>query len=230
VRCGAEENRTVNITIATAIGFAGTLLAFAYTVPQLNKLVRGHSAAGISVAALANSTISGVAWTAFGIVEGELWVALPAFVALPATAGALVLAWRGGGVRTRLWLPVVWLAVLVIATAAVPLVGQLPITVVLGCSVALLITPAAITAWRSHDVSGIAAATWAIMIVDALLCGAYGVLAGIDANVLYAVVATLGSVAILTRIGIPDHVHARLVPLPAGIDPDVHREHLSLAA
>ncbi len=220
----------MNITIATVIGLAGTLLAFAYTLPQLSKLVRGHSAAGISVAALANSTISGIAWTAYGVVEGELWVALPAFVALPATAGALVLAWRGGGVRTRMWLPVVWLAVILTATAVVPLVGDLPITIVLGCSVALLITPAAITAWRSHDVSGIAASGWAMLIVDALVCGAYGLIAGIDANVLYAIVATVGSVAILTRISLPPHVHARLVRLPGEIVPNVARDDLSLAA
>lgn len=220
----------MTITIATAVGLAGTLLAFAYTVPQLSKLIRGCSAAGISVAALANSTISGIAWTAYGVVEDELWVALPAFVALPATAGALVLAWRGGGVRTRMWLPVVWLAVILTATAVVPLIGDLPITIVLGCSVALLITPAAITAWRSHDVSGIAAAGWAMLIVDALLCGAYGVLAGIDANILYAITATVGSVVILTRISLPAHVHARLVRLPDEFAPDVHREDLSLAA
>lgn len=213
----------MNITLATAIGIAGTLLAFAYTVPQLSKLMRGSSAAGISVAALANSTISGIAWTVFGIVEGDVWVALPAFVALPATAGALVLAWRSGGARTRMWLPVAWAAVILTATALVPVLGHLPITAVLGCSVALLITPAAVTAWRSHDVSGIAAATWAMLIVDALVCGAYGVLAGVDANVLYAIVATIGSVAILTRISIPDHVHARLVRLPV-------REDLTLAA
>ena len=220
----------MNITIATVIGFAGTLLAAAYTIPQLSKLISGHSAAGISVAALANSTISGTAWTAYGVVEGELWVALPAFVALPATAGALVLAWRGGGVRSRMWLPVAWLLVILTATALVPVVGELPITVVLGCSVALLITPAAITAWRSHDVSGLAASGWAMLIVDALVCGTYGVLVGIDANVLYAIVATIGSVAILTRISIPAHVHARLVPLPAEVGPIVARDDLSLAA
>ena len=118
----------MNITIATVIGFAGTLLAAAYTVPQLSKLIRGHSAAGISVAALANSTISGIAWTVFGVLEGELWVALPAFVALPATAGALVLAWRGGGSAPRMWLPVVWLAVILPRASLVPLVGDRPIT------------------------------------------------------------------------------------------------------
>ncbi|WP_243058497.1 PQ-loop repeat-containing protein [Nocardioides sp. SR21] len=220
----------MNITIATVLGLAATLLAFACTVPQLAKLMRGRSAAGISVAALANSTISGIAWTVFGLAEGEVWVALPALVALPATAGAMVLAWRDGGSRARMWLPVVWLTVILTATALVPLAGMVPITVVLGCSVALLITPAAITAWRSHDVSGIAASGWVILVFDALLCGAYGVIAGVDANVLYAITATVGAVAILTRISLPAHVHARIVPLPAGIDPNVHREDLSLAA
>ncbi|GAA4369006.1 PQ-loop repeat-containing protein [Nocardioides caricicola] len=220
----------MNISLATTLGLAATLLAFACTVPQLAKLVRGRSAAGISVAALANSTISGIAWTVFGLAEGEIWVALPAFVALPATAGALVLAWRDGGSRARMWLPVVWLAVILSATAAVPLVGAVPITVVLGCSVALLITPAAITAWRSHDVSGIAASGWVFLVFDALLCGAYGVIADVDANVLYAITATLGAVAVLTRVSLPAHVHARIVPLPAGIDPNVQREDLSLAA
>ncbi len=220
----------MSITPATAIGLAGTVLAFAYTVPQLRKLVRTSSAAGISVAALANSTISGVAWTTFGIVDHEVWIALPAFTALPATAGALVLAWNRGGSRDRLWLPILWSATIVIGAAAVPFVGAVPITVLLGCSVALMITPAAVTAWRSHDVSAIAASAWAMLIVDALLAGAYGVLADVDANLIYAAIATTGSIVILTRIGMPAHVHARLVRLPARVDPEVTAEDLSLAA
>jgi uncharacterized protein with PQ loop repeat len=223
----------VTITLATAVGLAGTILAFAYTVPQLRKLIRLRSAAGVSVASLANSTISGVAWTAYGVVEHEIWVTLPAFFALPATAGALVLAWFRGGSRDRLWLPVAWLATITTATALVPVVGALPITVLLGCSVALMIAPAAITAWRSHDVSAIAASAWAMLIVDAVLAGAYGLMADVDANLLYAAVATTGSLVILARVGMPAHVHARLVPLPGGavaIDPTLDREDLDLVA
>lgn len=216
--------------LATLVGLAGTLLAAAYTVPQFRKLRTMTSAAGVSVAALANSTISGVAWTVFGAVEHEVWIALPAAVAIPATVGALVLAWLRGGSRDRLWLPVVWLAVVSVAGLAAPWVGSGPATVVLGCSVALLVTPAALTAWRSHDVSAIAASAWSLMIVDALLAGTYGVLADVNANLIYATVATIGSLAILLRIGIPAHVHARLVRLPDGIDPDVTVEDLSLAA
>lgn len=220
----------MTLHLATLVGLAGTLLAAAYTVPQFRKLRGMTSAAGVSVAALANSTISGVAWTVFGILEHEVWVALPAAVAVPATAGALGLAWLRGGSRARLWLPVVWLVVVSLAGLSALWVGSGPATVVLGGSVALLVTPAATTAWRSHDVSAIAASAWSLMIVDALLAGAYGVLADVNANLIYAAVATIGSLTILLRIGIPAHVHARLVRLPDGIDPDVTVDDLSLAA
>ena len=216
--------------LATLVGLAGTLLAAAYTVPQFRKLRGMTSAAGVSVAALANSTISGVAWTVFGILEHQVWIALPAAVAVPATAGALSLAWLRGGSRARLWLPAVWVVVVSLAGLSAIWVGSGPATVVLGCSVALLVTPAAMTAWRSHDVSAIAASAWSLMIVDALLAGTYGVLAHVNANLIYATVATIGSLAILLRIGIPAHVHARLVRLPDGIDPDVTVDDLSLAA
>lgn len=220
----------MTLHLATLVGLAGTLLAAAYTVPQFRKLRGMTTAAGVSVAALANSTISGVAWTVFGILEHEVWVALPAAVAVPATAGALGLAWLRGGSRSRLWLPVVWLVVVSLAGLSAIWVGSGPATVVLGSSVALLVTPAAMTAWRSHDVSAIAASAWSLMIVDALLAGAYGVLADVNANLIYAAVATIGSLAILLRIGIPAHVYARLVRLPDGIDPDVTVDDLSLAA
>lgn len=220
----------MSFDLATTIGLAATVLAVAYTVPQFRKLRTMTTAAGVSIAALANSTISGVAWTVFGILEHELWVALPAAVAVPATAGAVVLAWLRGGSRDRLWLPVLWLGVVALAGVSALWFGALVPTFVLGFSVALLVTPAALTAWRSHDVSAIAASAWALLIVDALLAGAYGVLADVDANIIYAAVATLGSVAILARIGIPAHVHARIVPLPPGIDPDVSVDELSLAA
>lgn len=219
-----KKKQPVSVSLATLVGLAGALLAFAYTVPQMRKLARTETAAGVSVAALANSTISGVAWTVFGVAVHEVWVVLPSLLALPGTAGALVLAWRRGGNRDRLWLPVAWTSTIVLMTALVPVLGSRPIVVVLGCSIALMVGPAAVTAWRSHDVSAIAASGWAMLIVDAVLAGAYGVLADIDANLIYALVATTGAALILSRLAVPPHVHARLVP--SGVD----REALSLAA
>lgn len=220
----------MNISLATVVGMAGTLLAFAYTVPQMRKLARSGSAAGISVAALANSTVSGIAWTLYGVVEHEIWVILPALLALPGTAGAMVLAWARGGNRDRIWMPAVWASTIAALAALAPVLGSGPIVVALGCSVTLMVVPAALTAWRSRDVSAIAASAWAMLIVDAVLAGAYGLLADIDANLIYALVATSGAALILTRLAVPAHVHARLVRLPDGIDPDVECGDLRLAA
>ncbi len=227
------------LELTTLIGLAATLLAFGYTVPQFRKLRRTTSAAGVSIAALGCSSISNVAWTAYGTFERDVWVALPAAVSIPATAGALVLAWHRGGARERLWLPVVWAAVVSGAALSALWVGHGPVTVVLGCSVALLVTPAALTAWRSSDVAAIAVSGWVMLVVDALLAGAYGVLAGVDANVIYGAVAVTGSLAVLLRVGVPPHVHARLVrlPAPAGplgatarVTPGVTTDELSLVA
>lgn len=226
VVCVQNRKQPVNISLATVVGLAGTLLAFAYTVPQMRKLARTETAAGVSVAALANSTVSGTAWTIYGVVEHEVWVILPALLSLPGTAGALVLAWARGGNRDRLWLPVAWAGTIAALTALVPLLGSRPIIVALGCSITLMVAPAAATAWRSPDVSAVAASAWAMLIVDAMLAGAYGVLADIDANLIYALVATSGAALILARLAVPPHVHARFVRVPD----DVERDGLSLAA
>ena len=203
------------MNISTVIGASSVVFAFACTVPQLLKLRRVQTAAGVSIAALANSTISGLAWTTYGVAHHSVWVALPSLVGMPATAAALVLAWRHGAAKTRLWLPVVWAAVLATTAVASPWVGSTPLTAALGLSIALMITPAAITAWRSHDVSALAANAWGMLIADALLAGTYGYVAHVAANLLYATVATAGSLAILTRLAIPAHLHQRLVPPPA---------------
>ena len=212
--------------ISTVVGASSVVFAFACTVPQLVKLRRVRTAAGVSIAALANSTISGAAWTTYGIAHHAVWVALPSLVGMPATAAALVIAWSRGASRTRLWLPVAWAAVLATAAAAVPRVGPTPLTVALGFSIALMITPAAITAWRSHDVSALAANAWGMLIADALLAGTYGYVAHVAANLLYATVATAGSLLILTRLAIPAYVHELVVPqrpsLPGpDADPDM---------
>jgi len=198
--------------ISTVVGASSVVLAFACTVPQLLKLRRVRTAAGVSIAALANSTISGAAWTTYGVVHHSVWVALPSLVGMPATAAALVIAVRRGAARTRLWLPAVWAAVLATTAVGSRWVGPTPLTVALGFSIALMITPAAITAWRSHDVSALAANAWAMLIADALLAGTYGYVADVAANVLYAAVATTGSLLILTRLAIPAYVHELLVP------------------
>jgi hypothetical protein len=188
----------------------------------------------VSVAALACSTVSGLAWTAYGVVEHDVWVALPALLTLPATVAAAGLAWTRGGSRERLWLPLAWAGTLVLAAVSSLWLGGGVVDAVLGCSVALMVTPAAVTAWRSTDVSALAASGWWLLLVDALLGGCYGVLAGVGANLVYAVVASTGALVVLGRLALPAHLHARLVPAGTGavapLPDGLTRESLELAS
>src|SRR5207244_12134526 len=64
-------------------------------------------------------------------------------------------------------MPGVWALTIATLTALVPVWGSRPIIVALGCSITWMVVPAAVSAWRSHDVSAIAASAWAMLIVDA---------------------------------------------------------------
>jgi hypothetical protein len=55
------------------------------------------------------------------------------------------------------------------------------------------------TAYRSPDVSGIARGAWWLLLVEAVVCTVYGVLADVPAYVVYAVIAAVGSVLMLAR-------------------------------
>ena len=63
---------------------------------------------------------------------------------------------------------------------------------------------------RSDDVSGVAAATWWIAIVDAALWGLYGVALGDGPLIGYGVILLVSSVVVLTRLAVvrrrPPHV------------------------
>src|SRR5690606_21615694 len=47
--------------------------------------------------------------------------------------------------------------------------------ITLGALYAAQLTPAVVTVYRAHDVSGVSAATWTIAWTEALLWGAYGI-------------------------------------------------------
>jgi uncharacterized protein with PQ loop repeat len=192
----------MNWTLPDTVGLLGTILAFLTVAPQVAQLRHTASAAGVSLTALANSLVSGVAWTTFGATQHDVWIALPAAVTVPPTVAALSLGWARSGRRDRLWMPLGWAAVLLTVAVSGLWLGPGPISAALGGSVVLLVGPAVWSVWRSTDVSAVAASAWQWLIVEASLTGAYGALAHVPANLLYAAVATTGSATILVGIAI----------------------------
>ena len=71
---------------------------------------------------------------------------------------------------------------------------------VLGCSILWFVAPQAVTAWRSADVSGIAWQTWALLAVDGVVFGLYGLVSGIGADRVYGTAALLGSAVVVARL------------------------------
>ena len=201
--------RLLDVSPASALGLTSAMLAFWFAVPQLLRLRRTGSVAGLSLEGLANSTVSLLAWTAYGLAHASVWVVASSTVGLPAVVATLVIALRGGG-RLRLGLPLVWTAVLALTAFADALTATALLDVVLGCSILWFVAPAAVTAWRSADVSGLAWQTWMLLAVEGLVFGLYGELAGIGADRVYGIASLTGATLVLSRLAV-----ARLRPAPS---------------
>lgn len=180
-------------------GAATTALALAFGVPQWLHVRRTGSVAGVSLPSITNSLVSTLAWLLYGLHLHDVWVVATSVAGLPAMLATFVAVVRRSDARTGMWLPLAWAALLAGAGLAAPLAPGLFATV-LGCSVLWYVTPAAVTAWRSPDVSGIATGTWLLLVLDAAVAGSYGLAAGVTAYLVYAAVALLGALAVLARV------------------------------
>lgn len=182
------------------LGLATVALAVGFSVPQLSRLLRTGSTSGVSLPGVANSTISFAAWTGYAVDIADPWLLASSAVGVPGGVATTVLAWRRGADRRGMWLPVVWAGVLVAAYGCDTVLGSSLVGLAVGASVLWLLAPALITAWRSPDVSGIAAGSWLVLAAEGLLFLGYGLAAGVLASVLYGVVTLVGCAAMLLRI------------------------------
>jgi uncharacterized protein with PQ loop repeat len=185
--------------LTAVVGATTTALALAVGVPQWWRVRRTGSAAGVSLPSITNTLVSTTAWLLYGLHLRDVWVTAMSLAGLPALIATFVVVVRAGGSREGMWIPVAWASLLTVTAVLTPW-APAAFPAVLGFSVAWYVVPAAVTAWRSADVSGIAAGTWWLLVVDGLLAGAYGVLADVPASIVYAGVATLGASVVLARV------------------------------
>jgi len=190
-----------DVSIVDALGLVSVVLATWFALPQLVKLRRDGITAGLSVESLANSAVSLTAWTVYGIGHGKVWVVLASAAGIPATVATIVIAMRAG-VRLAPRLPIVWTALLMATATIDAMVGSHLIDIVLGCSILWFVWPAAVTAWRCDDVSGLAAQTWLVLAADGAVFGLYGLVANVLADRVYAVTSIAGAAVVLARIAV----------------------------
>ena len=210
--------RLFGLSTVDLLGLLSVILAAWFALPQLLRLRRTGSAAGVSSDSLANSLISLVGWTAYGIGHAKPWVIIASAVGIPATAATLILAMRLGN-RLSLTVPGIWASMLVLTAIVDRVLGLALIDVVLGCSILWYVAPAATTAWRATDVSGLAAQTWVVLALEASVFGIYGLGAHVFADQVYAVTSISGAALVLARI----YVFPPRSALSVGLEPDALR-------
>jgi hypothetical protein len=132
-------------------------------------------------------------------------------VGLPATVATLALGLRSPAPRPRLVVPAVWAASLAAIAGLDAVAGLRLLDVVLGCSIAWFVTPAALAAWGSTDVSGIAATAWWVLALEGLVYGSYGLIAHIGPDRVFGVAALVGAAAVLSRLHLPEPLVERWV-------------------
>jgi uncharacterized protein with PQ loop repeat len=186
--------------LATLMGCSAVVLAIGLSVPQLVRLARTGQIAGVSLAATANSTISFGAWTVYGAAVEDGWLFASSVVGLPGQALTTWLVWRRGSDASQLWAPAVWMGTLAAVTVSDTVLGTTLAPVVIGGSVLWYVTPALWAAWRSADVSGIAAGSWWVLLAEGAIFLTYGLATGEPAMTLYGAVCLTGSTGVLLRL------------------------------
>lgn len=180
--------------LVEAAAMIATVLAVVGTWPQLRRITAGE-VEGVSMTSALLGLCTELAWVGYA-TSAEMWSAVPE-AALMAAANALVGLglWRIG-VRAAV-APVVAWAAIIVGTGVIG--GTAALAILLAVAYAVQLAPAVWCAFRTCRPSGIAAVTWALVLVEAVLWGCYGLSHGDPALTWFGVLGTAGAAAILLR-------------------------------
>lgn len=187
---------------------AATVLAAWQLAPQVSKLRRASSTAGLSPTWALVGVVTNGGWAAYRWSQ-ELWFGLPSPVVAAALYAItfLLIGQAMCNLRWALVAAVLWIAALAGAGFAG---GWVVLGTLLGLSGGAQAVPSVWAAYRAARPAGIAPSVWVIGVGQAALWGHYGWSAADGALVLYGVTAGAASIAVLSR-----YVYARRRPIPA---------------
>lgn len=183
--------------IAEIVALLATAIAAVSSIPQLRRIVVAADTNGVSLSFATIGLTTELTWGAYAL-SGGLWSAVPEAVLMVGANAVMAAALVRTGIEARRSVAAagVWL-ILIIGVAGTA--GADGIAVVLAAGYAVQVAPSVWTAYRTPDPSGVAAATWALVGVEAVLWGSYGVAHGDPATIGFGVVGSLATMAILAR-------------------------------
>lgn len=184
------ETSGVMETALTAVAF---VLALTQPVPQVVRLVRTRSTAGVSAPTAWLGLVVNLAWSAYGVARGLFPVAVLSIAYVVGYATLAVLLVRGGDRRgTALAATSTVGLVAVVSVAGWPVLGT-----VLALTVGVQFLPQVVEAWRSTDLTALSAGTYLVCALDGAIWGGYGAVVGDGPLMLYGMVMITVAVLVL---------------------------------
>jgi uncharacterized protein with PQ loop repeat len=189
-------------TVFALLPLAATFLAVPQFLPQLARVRRAGTTAGVSWSWAALTSVNNAAWLGYFALSG-FWTALVPAVSATLLSGqlAVVLARRGGGIPKRpLVLVSVWAVVLLTAVAVF---GRSGLGSALAVAFALQVTPSVWTVYRSKDTAGVSRGTWLLILGELLCWGVFGIHEADPRLIVLGATGVVASLLVLARVSWP---------------------------
>ena len=185
-------------TVFALLPLAAAVLAVPQFWPQLARVRRTGTTAGVSWSWAALTSVNNAAWLGYFALSG-FWTALVPAVSATLLSGqlAVVLARRGGRVPRRpLILVSMWAALLLAAALAF---GRTGLGAALAVAFALQVTPSVWTVYRSTDTAGVSRGTWLLIFGELLCWGVFGIHEADPRLIVLGATGVVASLLVLAR-------------------------------
>ena len=172
------------------------VLALTHPVPQVVRVLRTRTVAGVSGPTTWMGLAVNVAWVSYGVARGLVPVAVlsGAYVLGYVVVAALLV--RGGNRRGIGWALLAGAAMAGLAAVG----GWGLLGTVLALAVLPQFLPQAVEAWTSDDLTGLSPGTYLLGLLDGVVWGGFGLVVGDGPLMLYgAVMCTVATAVLVGR-------------------------------
>jgi len=186
-------------TVYALLPLVAAFLAVPQFLPQLARVRRASTTAGVSWSWAALTSVNNAAWLGCFALSG-FWTALVPAISATLLSGllAVVLARRGGGIPKRpLVLVSVWTVVLITAVAVS---GRTGLGSALAVAFALQVTPSVWMVYRSKDTAGVSRGTWLLIFGELLCWGVFGIHEADPRLIVLGATGVVASLLVLARV------------------------------
>jgi uncharacterized protein with PQ loop repeat len=186
-------------TVFALLPLAAAFLAVPQFLPQLARVRRARTTAGVSWSWAALTSVNNAAWLGYFALSG-FWTALVPAISATLLSGllAVVLARHGGGIPKRPMMLASACAVVLLTAAAVS--GRTGLGSVLAVAFALQVTPSVWMVYRSKDTAGVSRGTWLLIFGELLCWGVFGIHQGDPRLIVLGATGVVASLLVLARV------------------------------